>query len=317
MRIVSTFAGGGGSSTGYKMAGASVVAAVEWEAHAVECYRLNHPDTAVIHGDVAEVTGAQILDAAGLSAGDVDVLDGSPPCQGFSTSGHRVLDDPRNQLFKHQLRLIDELQPRAVVIENVSGMLKGKMKPVAAEIFQSIKDLGYDVTAGLIKATGFGVAQRRPRVFFIGVKGGGFKLPAPTHTKAVRPRDALSGIVPGAYPTPGTDTMADLLGRTLLPGENGTACFKRIGTKKTGYYSAVKLHPTKPAPTITKMMPGGGYWHWTHRHLSVEEALALTGYPEGYILPGSVAKRWARVGNSVAPPVAAAIGTALRKALNL
>src|SRR3990167_8489915 len=116
MKVVSTFAGCGGSSTGYEMAGCEVVAAVEWDDHAVQCYRLNHPRTHVFHGDIANITGAQILNATGLDVGELDVLDGSPPCQGFSTVGGRVLDDPRNQLFQQHMRLVRELRPRHVVI---------------------------------------------------------------------------------------------------------------------------------------------------------------------------------------------------------
>ena len=134
MRVVSTFAGCGGSSLGYKRAGCQVVAAVEWDAHAATCYRLNHPGTLVMQRDIKTVTGVEIMEATGLAVGELDILDGSPPCQGFSTSGKRVLDDPRNTLFREHLRLVDELRPRAVVIENVAGMARGKMRLLTTAI---------------------------------------------------------------------------------------------------------------------------------------------------------------------------------------
>ena len=143
MKVVSTFAGCGGSSLGYEQAGCEVVAAVEWDPHAAMCYRLNHPRTHVFEGDIAHATGEKILNATGLDVGEIDILDGSPPCQGFSTQGRRVLDDPRNALFQQHIRLVRELRPKHVVIENVSGMVKGKMKSVAGEVVASLKAEGY------------------------------------------------------------------------------------------------------------------------------------------------------------------------------
>jgi len=301
VKVVSTFAGCGGSSTGYKMAGAEVLAAVEWDDHAVECYRLNHPTTKVFHGDIAKVDPEAILNATGLDVGELDLLDGSPPCQGFSTAGKRVLDDPRNALFREHLRLVDALEPKCVVIENVAGIIKGKMKPVAGEIVQSLKDRGYQVAAGLMEAQYFGVAQKRPRVFFIGSKLGQPALPRAT-SRPVTAGQALRGIEPdeviGPW-NPGTR----LLAKHLRPGENGSSVMDRLG-RKPGWFGTAMLHPDRPSPTLIKSLSGTGMaWHWTCRHLSIREALVLTGFPADYQLPGKFAQRWARVGNSVAPPM--------------
>lgn len=300
MKVVSTFAGCGGSSTGYKMAGAEVVAAVEWDDHAVECYRLNHPTTKVFHGDIAKVDPEAILNATGLDVGELDLLDGSPPCQGFSTAGARVLDDPRNSLFREHLRLVDALEPKCVVIENVAGMLKGKMKPVAGEIVQSLKDRGYQVAAGLMEAQYFGVGQRRPRVFFIGSRVGQPSLPRAT-SRPVTAGQALRGIVPDDNPDL-SNPKHMWLARNMRPGEPGSAALLRAG-HKPGYFSSKMLHPERPSQTLTKQYPFGGFFHWERRHLSIREALVLTGFPADYQLPGKFAQRWARVGNSVAPPM--------------
>ena len=97
--MISLFAGCGGSSLGYSMAGYRELLAVEWDDHAVETFKLNFPDVPVWHGDIAELSVEECLRLAGLRPGQLDVLDGSPPCQGFSTAGKRKIDDGRNQLF--------------------------------------------------------------------------------------------------------------------------------------------------------------------------------------------------------------------------
>src|SRR3990167_8578328 len=141
--VVSLFAGCGGSSLGYSMAGFRELLAVEWDANAAECLRANFPDVEVYHGDVTKLEGEEALYLTGLVPGQLDVLDGSPPCQGFSTAGRRQTDDPRNGLFREYVRLLGVFKPRAFVMENVSGMVKGKMRLLFVEILEELKKAGY------------------------------------------------------------------------------------------------------------------------------------------------------------------------------
>ena len=168
--VVSLFAGCGGSSLGYSMAGYRELLAVEWDDNAVETFRLNFPDVPVYHGDIAKLSVEECLRLAGIQTGELDVLDGSPPCQGFSTAGKRNLDDERNQLFREYVRLLRGLQPRAFIMENVSGMVKGKMKLVFAEAMRELKASGYKVSARLLNAMYFNVPQSRQRMIFVGVR---------------------------------------------------------------------------------------------------------------------------------------------------
>ena len=311
MRVVSTFAGCGGSSTGYEMAGCEVVAAVEWESHAALCYRANHPRTHLFEGDIAEATGEKILNATGMDVGDLDILDGSPPCQGFSTVGNRVLDDPRNVLFQQHMRLVRELRPKHVVIENVSGMIKGKMRTVAAEVVSSLKVEGYAVAAGLMEAQYFGVPQLRPRVFFIGSRIGQPILPRPT-SRPIPCRIALAGVEPDEVIVP-ISSGQRLVATHMQPGEEGAAMLRRLG-RRPGWFSVKMLHPDRPSQTITKSERGQNtLWHWDRRHVSIREALVLTGFPPTYILPGTFRQRWARVGNAVAPPMSREIARMLMR----
>ena len=168
--VVSLFAGCGGSSLGYSMAGYRELLAVEWDEHAVETFKANFPDVPVWQGDIAELSTEKCLRLTGLRPGELDVLDGSPPCQGFSTAGRRKMDDGRNQLFQEYVRLLRGLRPKVLVMENVSGMVKGKMKLIFVEILKELKASGYKVSARLMNAMYFGVPQSRERMIFIGVR---------------------------------------------------------------------------------------------------------------------------------------------------
>jgi DNA (cytosine-5)-methyltransferase 1 len=115
--VISLFAGCGGSSLGYSMAGYRELLAVEWDDHAVKTFKLNFPDVPVWHGDIADLSVERCMEMAGLSGqGELDVLDGSPPCQGFSTAGKRKMDDDRNQLFREYVRLLQGLKPKVFVM---------------------------------------------------------------------------------------------------------------------------------------------------------------------------------------------------------
>lgn len=168
--VISTFAGCGGSSLGYKMAGFTEVLAIDWDNHAEKVFTANFPDVPFWNKDITKVSSQDILEATGLKKGELDVLDGSPPCQGFSTAGKRNVTDDRNDLFKHFSRLVEGLQPKVFVMENVSGMVKGKMKGRFIEILKNLKSLNYNVKVKLLNAANYSVPQSRQRLFFIGVR---------------------------------------------------------------------------------------------------------------------------------------------------
>lgn len=138
--VISTFAGCGGSSLGYSMAGYRELLAVEWESNAAKTFAYNFPEIPLYHGDICQLSTDEILKQTGLKDGELDVFDGSPPCQGFSTAGKRDFDDSRNQLFVEYVRLLNGLMPKVFVMENVSGMVKGKMKLIFVEILKKLKE---------------------------------------------------------------------------------------------------------------------------------------------------------------------------------
>lgn len=313
--VVSTFAGAGGSSLGYSMAGYRELLAVEWEDHAASCLRRNFPHVQVHHGDITHVDPG-MLD---LAPGELDVFDGSPPCQGFSTVGKRQLDDPRNQLFRQYIRLIDAWQPKVFVMENVSGMVKGQMKGLFAEILTTLKaaGTGYQVVARLLDASYCGVPQMRKRMIFVGVRsdlGIAPAHPAPT-TRPVTVREAIADLDdPGDYLVPKGKLAG--LARLIPPGRNGADALGARGGGNS-YFGVARLHFDRPSFTILKSMRPytSGFLHPREdRFLGVRELSRLQSFPDAYDWGDSKYEDvYARIGNSVPPLMMRAIATTIHE----
>lgn len=183
LNVVSLFAGGGGSSTGYRMAGYRVLYANEFVQAAADTYLANcRPGTIVDTTDIRQVTGRDILDLIDMTPGELDLMDGSPPCSAFSTAGKTSAkwgavtpystgrDQRVDDLFYEYVRILREVQPRAFVAENVSGLVKGVSKGYFKAILAAFKSAGYSVSARLLDASWLGVPQARQRLIFIGVR---------------------------------------------------------------------------------------------------------------------------------------------------
>lgn len=304
--VVSTFSGCGGSSLGYQMAGGKVRLAVEWDKNAVDTYRLNFPDTPIYHGDIVELRGEEALELSGLRRGELDVLDGSPPCQGFSTSGKRMYHDPRNSLFMEFARLIEVFRPKVLVMENVSGMVKGKMKILFAKILTVLKDSGYRVSARLLDAAYFNVPQHRRRMIFIGVRNDlGIEPSHPkVQSKLLSVGRALNGHIPDRVP-PRTNTRSNVWADKTLPGKSHSR-----------HFSIQRAHPNRPCPTIPKSVKPNASCQLLHpsekRVLSISELKVLSSYPPEFQLIGGFTDQWARIGNSVPPNFMRAIAEHIR-----
>jgi len=175
---IDLFAGAGGMSLGFEQAGFDVVACVELDPIHCAVHEFNFPDTKVVCKSVAETSGAEIRARAGIGRRKVDVVFGGAPCQGFSMIGKRALDDPRNRLVYHFVRLVKELDATYFVFENVKGLTVGAHRKFLDEIVQEFASCGYDVLMPwkVLNAAEFGVPQDRKRLFLVGAKKGA-KLP--------------------------------------------------------------------------------------------------------------------------------------------
>ena len=322
--VISTFAGCGGSSLGYSMAGFRECLAVEWNASAVKTFRANFPKVPVFAGDIAQLGVDQCIELSGMAPGELDIFDGSPPCQGFSTAGKRQLDDDRNQLFLQFVRLIEGMQPKVLVMENVSGMVKGKMKILFAEILTTLRSLGYRVKARVLNAKYFGVPQSRSRIIFIGVREDlGIE---PTHPRPlghpITTWEAVGHL--GDIQDPSTnhvwiDESPD--------GRNTKGWGMAFKAKQGDVYSGDKRRDNwnKPASCITTASLAGPYLRSVCCHpqftrtWSLQEIQMLGSFPTGFkfVKDGNTERdklrsTWMQIGNCVPPLFMQAIAKHIR-----
>lgn len=170
MNIIDLFAGCGGLSLGFEMAGFNIPLAIEKDEWASETYKRNHPNTNVITGDITKIHDLDLILNNDIC---IDGIIGGPPCQGFSLSGNRDKNDPRNSLFMEFVRFVKFYKPRFFVMENVTGILSMKTKEnkdVKDLILDEYHSAGYNVKICKLNAAEYGVPQSRIRVVFIGIR---------------------------------------------------------------------------------------------------------------------------------------------------
>ena len=214
---VDLFAGAGGLSLGFEQAGFEIAAAVELDPIHSAVHQFNFPKSATICGSVTDISGDDIRDRSRIKGRDVDVVFGGPPCQGFSLIGYRALDDPRNHLLAHFVRLVAELSPKTFVLENVSGLTAGSHRLFLKEVIEKFEDLGYDVEHDykVLDAAHYGIPQHRKRLFLFGARHD-VALPAyPAATSC--PRTVNGGVDQETLPP--TPTVWEAIGDLPEPEE--------------------------------------------------------------------------------------------------
>lgn len=196
---VDVFSGAGGLTVGLKRAGFRVATAIEIEDHAFATYKTNHPEVRAIKQDVRTVRGRHLRQ---ISGGRVDLLAGCPPCQGFSTlTNTSSKRDPRNDLVLEMARLVRELRPRAVMMENVPG-LADRGKRLFNRFLKTLQELNYQYTWDILQVANYGVPQNRRRLVLLAGRGFQPSLPKPTHHRTGKDglaqwktlRDAIFGM---------------------------------------------------------------------------------------------------------------------------
>ena len=233
-KVISTFSGCGGSCLGFEMEGFEVLWASEFIPAAQDTYRLNHPGVHLDTRDIRQVTAEGILRNTGLERGEADVLEGSPPCASFSTAGKReagwgkvkAYSDSQQRtddLFFEYARLLEGLQPKVFVAENVSGLVKGVAKGYFKRILARLRECGYRVEARVLDAQWLGVPQTRQRVIFVGVRedlgvSPAFPKPLPYRYTV---RDAIPWIVSVYDGKDSTRSAQDAPSPTVLQSDGG------------------------------------------------------------------------------------------------
>jgi DNA (cytosine-5)-methyltransferase 1 len=319
----SLFAGMGGSSTGYRIAGYRIGYACEFTTAAADTYAANMaPGTVLDRRDVRQVTGADILAATGP---DLALLDGSPPCDPFSTSGKgdAAWGKTRDYLGEHKqrtddlypefARLVAETRPRVFVAENVTGLIKGRARGYFLALLPKLRDPGYRVAAKVLDASWLGVPQMRQRVIIVGVRNDlrhDPVFPAPLGYRRVL-REALDAAVPDPddpEPAPLSPQLAAEWHRMRRAGIYNSSKFLNL---KRGNLNA-------PGYTITGLAgTRAGPCHPSEpRRFTIAELRQIGSVPVDYVLTGDYAQQCQRIGQSVPPLMAAAIGRALLPVLS-
>lgn len=184
MKFIDLFAGAGGLSCGLEMAGFKAILANEMIKQYAQTYKENNPEVEVLVGDIRQVCELDLKRELALNTGELDLLAGGPPCQGFSVNAPvRTLDDKRNQLFRYFLRIAEDLRPKAILLENVTGIVQLGKGTVVEQIYSSLQALNYTVNHRILFAGHYGVPQMRFRTIFIGIReyNGEIRFPEPTH----------------------------------------------------------------------------------------------------------------------------------------
>jgi len=182
---IDLFAGAGGLSLGFEQAGFDIIASVDIDPIHCAIHKFNFPNCVTICKSVVDLTGDELRYRATIGQTDIDVVIGGPPCQGFSLMGKRSLDDSRNQLVYHYVRLVIELKPKYFVFENVKGLTIGNHRRFLQEIIEVFSESGYDVIINyqVLNAADYGVPQARRRLFLMGGRSG---LPLPIYPQPTK-----------------------------------------------------------------------------------------------------------------------------------
>ena len=314
MTFVDLFCGAGGLSKGLEIAGLNGVCGLDWFKEAGMTYRRNfhHP---FINGDIKLPENKERFYAAvsmQLDGRHLDIVAGGFPCQGFSMAGNRVVDDPRNSLYKELVEIVATLKPDWIVCENVKGlrsMLHGKVEEMIVSDFANI---GYSVNATTLCAADYFTLQKRERVIFIGNRLGRTNYhpqpplaPAQYITTGQAIADLIDHPTDEAFnhvPTKHSDAMA----KRMMELEEGKSLYK-------GYSDAWKKCPWNEASCTIKENHGGVNVHpKLPRVLTAREMARLQSFPDDFIFEGKKNKQLVQIGNAVPCLLGKAIGLAVR-----
>lgn len=346
--FIDLFCGCGGFTQGFKQAGYSPLVGIDMWEDATVTYQANFPQSKTINEDITKVTVERLFEEAAINASQVSVIIGGPPCQGFSVSGKRLIDDPRNVLYKSFVEMVGKIRPKAFVMENVPGLVSMAKGAVRDAVIEDFASRGYNVTWKILSADDFGVPQHRRRVFFVGLNKDcfgdtEFVFPTPTTAKEkVTCRDAISDLdfISDEIPLPDETSYA-------LPPLTEYQAKMRAGSNVLWNHVAT-IHNQRTKEIIAMVPDGGNYeslprelWQtrkvhiaWTrmdstrpcftidtghnhHFHYSANrvptarESARIQSFPDTFRLYGIKTSQLKQVGNAVPPLLAQAIAERL------
>lgn len=338
-KVIDLFAGAGGMTLGFHMAGFESKLAVDFDKDSCLTYKKNFKNTKVICDDIGKIDNKTILK---LTGGKVDVIIGGPPCQGFSTLGKKLKDDPRNQLWREYLRIVTLLKPKVWVMENVPELLKSQE---FAEVKKVTEKLGYHIKSAVLNAADYGVPQRRQRAIVLAARiENGLVHPRPTHTNKperdlfnpnqknwVSVREAFEGLSlkpngknwhVGRNPSPLSlkryMTVPPGGNRFDLPKELQPDCWLNKPTGSTDVFG--RLWWERPSLTVRTEFykpEKGRYLHPSeNRSITLREGARLQTFPDSFEFVGKQTSVGRQIGNAVPCRLAYKIALAVKKHLD-
>jgi DNA (cytosine-5)-methyltransferase 1 len=350
--VISTFAGGGGSSTGYKLAGGEILAVNEFVDAALDTYHANYPNTPSLTGDIKDLTGQDFLDLTGLQKGELDLLDGSPPCSAFSISGSRekgwnkekkYSQDKKvsnvEDLFFEYIRIANDIQPKVFVGENVNAIMFGEARKYYNRIIMTMEDCGYTAIGDILNAADFGTPQNRRRCFFVAIRNDILEktdlnfmtlsssiYPQPTYKEPVTIYEAIHDLKTDETEEQELfDAIQNGFLSKWLPQLNEKYGVNLKDKSKKGsdvhpkgsLFNLVRPAINLPCPTVTQMGQQknvSGVLHYEKdRKLSSIELKRIQGLPEDYILTGTFNQKAERICRMVAPQCLEALASSIYK----
>lgn len=314
MTFVDLFCGAGGLSKGLEMSGLEGICGLDWFNEACMTYNRNF-DHPFVNGDIkAPENKKKFYETVRkqLNGRHLDIVAGGFPCQGFSMAGNRIVDDPRNSLYKELIEIVVELQPDFVICENVKGLRTMLGGLVEKKIIADFKEIGYEMNVATLCAADYYTPQKRERVIFIGNRKG---------LKNYHPQPILS---PREYITTG-QAIGDLINHPVDPAFNHVPTIHREDMAKRimetpegkslykGYSDAWKKCPwDAPSCTIKENHGGVNLHPKLPRVLTAREMARLQSFPDDFIFEGKKNKQLVQIGNAVPPLLGKAIGLAVR-----
>ncbi len=335
---VDSFCGAGGLALGLQNAGFDILFSFDIDKKCITTMNNNpkyfrHRAEAA---DIKDMLNGSLLHECGLKRGELFLLAGGPPCQGFSIQRHGEQTDPRNELVLKYGQLVDELFPCYFVMENVSGLAGKRGKNILDELIDKVKEIGYTVHIDLLDAQQFGVPQRRKRYIIVGERkdlGSYYEYPKPVgYKKTVRdtifnlPKPPIDGSDHPDVPLHRRDKLSDINlqriraikageGRDQLPMELRADCHKK-DSSVIGYPKVYgRMEWDDVSPTITARFDSFTRGKFGHpdddRTISLREGALLQTFPMDYMFTGNKVDIARQIGNAVPPKMAEAIGKSI------
>lgn len=331
---IDLFSGCGGLSEGLKHSGFSVLAAIELDLKAAETYRLNHPEVSLLNEDIKKVDPVELMEKLNVKPGEVDLIAGCPPCQGFSRlrtkNKSSSVRDERNDLIESFYVFVNAIKPKCVMLENVPSIADDDR---FLKVYEELNKAGYQCVYDVLDASDYNVPQRRKRLILLGSRVGKVNL-AEKSLKKNTVRHAIEGL--GAAGDSG-DEIHDMPEKrskevkniiSMIPKDGGSrfelpekyhlACYKRSGGFRDVYG---RMSWDKVSPTITSGCHNPSKGRFLHpednRAITLREAAILQGFPERYRFISSHGKESIAlmVGNALPPPFIRAHADSLKKLL--